>query len=527
MCTNPVMSYTNARYISKVSPVRFRNSFRCGMCAECIRQIRSEWRARSYYECLDTFRKGGFVLFDTLTYDDDHLKFFHDVYPDALHNYWDFACFNRKDIKDFFKRLRINLSRCGYDVDKNLRYIVTSEVGKGRSDDLLLTSRWSNLDLVKHRPHYHVLFFVNFPIDPLDFSRHVSKAWICGITDGVKSCDDCSECPVRSFCKGQCLYKHPQYVLNERVISSSDKNAIKACNYVSKYISKDLYLYKKLYRRVFCSFSISRPDWQKSYAGRLEFRRFKNQVLPFHLQSKGFGLYALSCQDIEEITTRNGLRVPTSNSDVVRLIPLSLYYKRKLFYTCRKYGGRLQWVPNDLYRKYRERLYEKSLNSLSCKLQSYAPLMTDSKFIRECARYMLLRRGVLLPPNCKDYSDLDLLHSFCDAQNYNYNVLHHYGLLYYNKSTERDSYTPEGKFISDAQQYDWIDPPVRDACHCWSPHEFERDQRLGFSSYADSDVINFCDGFLSWLSLNGEKLDLQMYKDDVQRQRYVELGLLK
>ena len=308
MCTSSIRLFTNSRFISKVNLTRYRVTCRCGFCSECIRQMKSEWALRSYYECLDTFDRGGSVLFDTLTYRDSSLRYFHDVYKPALYNAWDFSCFSRDDIKRFFKRLRINLSRAGYDVDGHLRYLVTSEYGSV---------------LKTNRPHYHVLFFVTFDIDPIVFSKFVSTAWTHGITDGVMP-DNALE--------PWYAYKSSMYVLQNRVFRSKTYDLTKLVNYVVKYITKDLYLYKRLFKRCFMSFTIQNPNWQLSYDSRLEFRRFKNQVLPFHFQSVGFGLSALQKIDLDDIFRFNALPLPFLNKGFTAYIPLPLYYKRKMFY---------------------------------------------------------------------------------------------------------------------------------------------------------------------------------------------------
>lgn len=162
-CSNVINAYTNAKSLY-YGVNRFKMQYTCGKCAGCLSKKRTDWRVRAYYEALGCLRAGGYVLFDTLTMADDHIKRYSDIFPDMdIPQLLDRHCFSRKDVKDFFKRLRVNLTRAGYDVKDTLRYILTSEYGASET-----TRGFVNT----HRPHYHVLFS----------SLRTCLHWCCRVT---------------------------------------------------------------------------------------------------------------------------------------------------------------------------------------------------------------------------------------------------------------------------------------------------------------------------------------------------------
>ena len=147
-CSHPIVSYTNAKYLYR-GVNRWRNMFSCGKCDACNRKNRAEWRLRTYFEAQRCLNENGFVLFDTLTYCDDAIKRYSDVFPEMdIPVSFDYFSFSRDDVQKFFKRLRTNLKRNGYDVDKRLKYILSSEYGSSEQ-----TEGFKNT----HRPHNHVV----------------------------------------------------------------------------------------------------------------------------------------------------------------------------------------------------------------------------------------------------------------------------------------------------------------------------------------------------------------------------------
>lgn len=499
MCTNQQKVFTNSRYISKTGATRLYSYFACGYCSECIQTKKNEWRMRAYYEAKDTFYKGGFVLFDTLTYKDECIKYFHDIYKPALYNCWDFFAFSRDDVKRFFKRLRQNLTRDGYDCKDKLRYLLTSEYG----------------DKNTHRSHYHVLFFVNFKINPLVFSSYVSRSWHDGFTDGVQPYSTCQNCPVANHCNGRCLYKSRNYVQYNRVFLPSRPGDIhKVVNYVTKYITKDLYTFKKLEKRVYTSFTISNPNWQSSYSKRLEYRRFKNQVLPFHVQSLGFGLSAIKGKE-SEILKHGVIKYPVNNAGVVAAIPLPAYFKRKLLFNHQWFNGEVIWHPNQNYYQFYKLVNDRSINNLAAKMQAYDDRKTFD-YCLNAAKYHLNYSGVY-NPDC--LTDDDYLKSLAHQSYRDFYTLYKSDLLYYNFSRPKDGFTPDGKYLTDKFRLDYDKPNI---CHTWSQNEF-----LSLTKpFKDNDLQNFVDSFLSWLAANGDSIDFVNLVKSKQQYRYKQLDLL-
>ena len=435
-CSHLIDGYTNAKYIYR-GVSRFRQSFTCGRCSDCIRKQRTDWRVRSYYEARDFLRKpGSFILFDTLTYSDEHIKRYSDIFPELnIPELLNSTSFSRSDVQKFFKRLRINLKRAGYSYDSNqLRYILTSEYG---SDEKI------NGFQRTHRPHYHVLFFVSFPISPIDFSRQVSRAWFLGKTDGVRPSDDCSECPVKKFCRGYCIYQSPEYVLNERIVnSSSPANTMKCVNYVTKYISKDMYNSDLLQQRVDLLWKYLSPDYRKSLPEYRKYRKFCLQVLPFHLQSRYFGLSLLSDADEKKyLVATNQVHLPTSDSSVVRSVALPRYYQRHLYYNYQKIDNRVVWTLNDFGIATKIRQLDGKISTFMRDFRAFDNSIKDDVLF-QLSLYKTVYRGTLTDSQ-------SLLLPYRDY--YRKLLLPHDELtetpLYYNYNTKRDKLSV-GSFLS-------------------------------------------------------------------------------
>lgn len=492
MCTKTFKTYTNSRFISKVNVTHFQNHCQCGFCSECIRQKKSEWALRAYYQAVECFENGGFCLFDTLTYRDSELHWFREVYPQLQYEWFDFMRFSRDDVKKFFKRLRVHLERDGYEVGDNLKYLLTSEYGS---------------ELKTNRPHYHVLFYVNFRIAPELFSKYISEAWIHGITDGVMP---------RNSVEPWYAYKSKRYVLENRVFDSVSYDLNKLVNYVVKYITKDLFVYKKLYKRVYAAYTYLQPNWCQYYFKRLGFRRFKNNVLPFHLQSKGFGLYALKKIDVDKISRLNSIPLPFQNKGLVAFIPLCNYFKRKLFYQVGYFEGKLRWFLNEDGKKWKKKQLLKSIDNYASRLAGWREDIDSTGL----ARYHFLRRGVLCPQFMRDISDDDLLveHLSC----VNLRKLYEHGDLYYNYNTPIYKFLG-GSFVSDRYHSELL--PNEFSSWCVSQNGFIL-KNPDLILLDDVEKNSILESFESWLSSVGESKDIIQEQRDYQLFRYKELGML-
>lgn len=245
MCTNQTILTTRSRYINLIGGQSKVKGF-CGKCPECRAVKASQFQTRAFYEYERAVKNNGFVVFDTLTYNDDAVPSFS--FSDSESP---ILCFRKQDINTFLDTLQKIVKRAGYhtyhledkaDITGNivndkrvndLRYCIVSEFG---SDG--------------NRPHYHALFFVTIPdLTPLDFLRFVQRAWNFrkrGFTDTRthKRLSSCTEEELKLIRKGKefCNGTITSIIDPSPISATSYTNAIvtqtQAINYVSKYISK-------------------------------------------------------------------------------------------------------------------------------------------------------------------------------------------------------------------------------------------------------------------------------------------------
>lgn len=487
-------------------------SFTCGRCAGCISKQRTDWRVRAFYEALGCLQTGGYVLFDTLTYCDDYIKRYSDIFPEmSIPQLLDKHCFSRADVQKFFKRLRISLKRAGYKYDsKELRYILTSEYGSSEKTKGFINT---------HRPHYHVLFFVGFDIKPVEFSRYVSRAWQLGKTDGVRPYDDCVQCPLKSYCKGNCLYQSAQYVENERIVrNDSDKNCLKCVNYVTKYISKDMYMSSELQNRVDTLWRVQFPEFQKDILLYRKYRRFCSQVLPFHLQSQGFGAYLLQIQEVEYSKATNKVHLPTSDKNVIRSVTLPRYYQRKLYYTFEKIDGRVQWYLTDYGVDTKVNQLDNKIRSFEQDFRAYDTEISDNK-LHDLAIYSVVYRGALADRKslCMPYKSFyrDLIKRKSGSY------------LYINRNTHKDKMTC-GKFLSTSYKITDDGEILYKGKQLHSefiPYDgyFVIDDKL---HYIWSGFDKCLSDYARWCKDVALSRDAVQYVDDVNRDYYKRIGLL-
>lgn len=324
MCLKPIQIINPSKYISLKYKDRFLLSVPCGKCAECQQTISNQWFLRAWYECLDT---KNFVYFDTLTYaNPPKMSDILDLLPQSY-------CFNPQHVRNFIEALRIALKRKGV----SFRYFIASEYGSVN---------------FTHRPHYHVLFFVDGEIEPEQFSLYVSKYWKHGRTDGIP-------------------YKSSNYVREHNTILAGSLPAVflRACRYVTKYVQKSC-MYDKETEGVImhCMWLVAwkMPDenWMDSVNAKRFQMKLRRHIAQFHRQSKGFGAGALQSIDIKQLFEDGCLFMPSPKGLKVP-VPLSTYYKRKLFYDLVEIDGTKTWQLNELGVQYREYRKTKLMHDLS------------------------------------------------------------------------------------------------------------------------------------------------------------------
>lgn len=237
----------------------------CGKCKECQASQIKSWSLRAYYEFLRTKSKGGEVYNFTLTYDDEHLP-----------KQYGIATFCKSDVQKFFKLLRKWLEKDGYMMKGELTYFLTSEYGH-----------------LHGRPHYHMLLYCNFPINPHTLYNYIVKFWNRGFV-GYGSLG----------------------------MLVKDYHALQ---YACKYITKDQ------------SYKVVKDNVYKKYLELSEdkdgvnFDNFFKEFRQFHLQSKHFG----ECmKDMLSNAELEDGRIVSPFSKKQMKISIPLYIIRKVFYDC-------------------------------------------------------------------------------------------------------------------------------------------------------------------------------------------------
>lgn len=166
-----------------ISPIHIndkdgRREVPCGRCVYCMKRKRLEWTTRLLIESTNSVIPPVMV---TLTYDDEHIPI--DENGDTV--------VNKKDIQDFFKRLR-------YYVPENFKYFIASEYGP------------RNL-----RPHYHAILF-NFPQKYVT-EEFIEKVWTKGFcTCGIATDGGISYCAKYVSFRSQDFGKRPNFMLASR-----------------------------------------------------------------------------------------------------------------------------------------------------------------------------------------------------------------------------------------------------------------------------------------------------------------------
>lgn len=334
MCLHQRKIYNQSKYIGRNNNQAFGLSVPCGECAECMEAKRNEWLFRTYWQVQETLNKGGYVLFDTLSYDDAHLPHVEDYFKRYNLKFWDyedkklkdfelgqnnFSCFSHEDYRYFLVRLRRKLEYHGFNPKENLKYFMSCEYGH---DNVYRDSR-GRIRKGTKRPHYHILFFVtDTSLSAMDLSRYIDECWQKGRTDGINY-------------KPYAYVNNHVYGYNELV--SNNQKVRSVCNYVAKYVNKDGDWRKMIYDRLRKLFQIIYNDeFWKDDDLKDKYKKLVRDIDVFHRQSQGFGLYALEAQDEDEMKNMLETGMMSMPDDYKGFhgmhIPMPLYFQHKLFW---------------------------------------------------------------------------------------------------------------------------------------------------------------------------------------------------
>lgn len=281
MCYRPLHLINNTRHFDVNSSKVFR-SVPCGHCGECNTKLQNSFEARVYYEYLDTVQKGGYVFFQTFTYNEECCPWSHGI-----------RVFSRRDIRLFTKNLNNEWTK-RFGSRDGLKYFITCEYGG-----------------TTYRPHYHALFFITQPISVEEFAKITEDRWsrydLKGNALSIGFCDTNNPDPKK------------RHAPSQRVV-----NAQGALSYVSKYVCKDFDFDKMLAGQaemtdchLDCDVSALKPDEKK-------------EIFPFHRQSNGLGLCMKDMIPYEDLVDGK-VKIPDSVK-VEKYVSLPQYIDRKVFY---------------------------------------------------------------------------------------------------------------------------------------------------------------------------------------------------
>lgn len=312
----------------------------CGKCPECIQQKRAEWSLRSAVEFDYCTKNGGYVYFDTLTYRDRDIP-----------RYREHACFLRKHLQDFLKRIRKRIAKDYGIKERAFRYFYVSEYGHEHK-----------------RPHYHILFFVpgSFPYTAL--KKYIKEEWIYGFTDlnSVKF-------PFRGVVQNQFC-----------------------CEYVAKYVSKPDNYISSLY------------DHLKDELSKDEFRRYFH---PFHQQSTGFGEALLfdkkNLEHFKEMFCIFNRKKYTLPVYYVRKLYYNLVTNSDGSQSWRENDLGCQFIP-----QYKYALYEDYTERLRAFVDAVPQYLTISKVYHDVKLFLDKDADLFSENSVSDFSSIDSICKF-------------------------------------------------------------------------------------------------------------------
>lgn len=183
----------HTEYVSPYARKAIKNfvEIPCGKCIDCRLKYSRQWADRCMLE-LQYHESSYFV---TLTYDDDHLPI-NDYIDPVTGEIGQSATLVKKDMQDFFKRLRDRYSR---RYDNKLRYYFCGEYGSQTM-----------------RPHYHAIIF-GLKLDDLVPYKRTSQGFLLYNSEFLDKC-----------------WQHRGYVVVANVTWDT-------CAYTARYILKKQY----------------------------------------------------------------------------------------------------------------------------------------------------------------------------------------------------------------------------------------------------------------------------------------------
>lgn len=417
MCLQRKKIYTNAHRLYRNLYTPYELQIPCGQCTECRHDKANEWRARTYYQYIETIEKGGYCLWDRLSYDDEHLPHLNMVekhVPDKL----DFTCFDRRDIQLFLKRLRTNLKSEGYAEKGNLKYLIAAEYGQ--EEGTYIDDKGHNREGTL-RPHYHIILYSNVDITPAELSMHVKRAWKNGRTNGVED--------------------NESYFRSKGIIDTLEA-ALTVSEYIGKYCLKNqnydkvaAYKVKELIR----FWKSVEEDREIEKITDKELKRKENRkrindtlhkVKTFHIQSQGYGKYAIEC---ENAIRNGGLLGMPDKKKIKWWQKLPMYYVRKMYYTHHydKNTKKVIWELNETGIQWKQRNIEGTIQAYAKKLREKEKAAQNENFRQLIIEYNRHNNGK--PDESAWYRLNDQLYAYRNGRPWEHfaeYVIYHKGRIY-------------------------------------------------------------------------------------------------
>lgn len=261
----------------------------CGCCGECRTHKQDEIASRIYYEYMDTIKKGGYVFFQTFTYNEEECPRRHGI-----------RCFDSRHYRLFSSNLRNDMIKAGYQTGYK----------KGRSYRSYVKIFWTcEYGGLTFRPHYHALFFVQNGIPLEEFGKMTESCWCRCERDGAE---------VIRHPLGFCDTNNPdstrRHSYNKRLV-----DGMGALGYVSKYVCKDLDFEAVLNRQK-----------ESYYDGEPLTDEDKKYMLPFTRRSNGLGECMEDMLTIDELM-EGKVKLPDKLQGT-RVVALPQYIDRHVFY---------------------------------------------------------------------------------------------------------------------------------------------------------------------------------------------------
>lgn len=320
--------------IRSISMYGVQNAFiPCGVCKECRDTQKAAWSFRLRCELEELVKRGWWLGFCTLTYNDYSMPHF----PRVLLNDWaeyDITpmCFDKSIPRQWLIDLRQWLIRT-YDCVKR-----KNELGEIVKDDAIRYLLCCEYGEHTKRCHHHFLMALPSVCPPQEVFKNIHESWKYGFVfpkDFYGGLDGHG-------------YQHKPFVVD--CVSA-------AAAYAAKYVCKDLAFFESFNRRDFKSW-VTIP----AVEGFVDEKTVKlSDYLPFHMQSKSLGrAFVESLDDAKKLELlRNGCGFVGSP----KLQHLPTYMRNKLLYTnyyfYNKDGVRtIRRKPTDFFRRNYSLIFE-------------------------------------------------------------------------------------------------------------------------------------------------------------------------